>query len=115
MERYRVYVGAIQNLTQKTQYSFCDPTASRMLVFSSRKPDGDFRVMRKYEQETLNKRESTWLSQVRFCVAMENTSRSAQEAAKNINCLLDALEKELQREKEAMPYGEHEEQTEQTE
>ena len=107
MERYRVYVGAIQNLTNKTKYSYCDPTMSRMLVFSSRKPYGDFRVMKSSEETTLSARESRWLTGARFSVALENTSQSAQEMARSMNELMDALEKELKKEKEAMTDGEH--------
>lgn len=105
MEKYRVYVGAIQNLTQKTKYSFCDPTRARMLVFATRKPDGDFRIMTQKEQETLSERESVWLSQTRLAVALNNTSQTATEFAQSMNKLMDALEEELKREKEGLENG----------
>ena len=109
MEKYRVYVGEIQGISNKIKYSCCDPTMARMLVFSSRKPDGSFRVMTIREESTLSEIERSWLSQVRFCVAMENTSQSAQQVAKSLNELMDVLEKELQREKEALTNGGREE------
>lgn len=106
MKTYRVYVGTIQNLNQKIEYSFCDPSMARMLVFADRKPMGDFRMMKKDEQDTLSEKESTWLSKSRFCVAMNNTSQTANEFAKNLSQLMDALEEELKKEKEAMNGGE---------
>lgn len=109
MERYRVYVGAIQNLTQKIKYSFCDPKMARMLVFATRKPDGEFRIMTKKEQESLSEREGVWLSQTRFVVAMNNTSQTATEFAQSMNKLMDALEEELKREKEELIDGDREE------
>ena len=105
MKTYRVYVGAIQNLSNKNKYSFCDPSMTRMLVFADRKPEGDFRIMTKAEYETLSAKEKTWLSKSRFCVAMNNTSQTANELARNMNQLMDALEEELKKEKEAMNDG----------
>ena len=105
MERYRVYVGAIQNVNEKIKYSCCDPTMARMLVFASRKPDGDFRTMKKSEEIDLSSREIKWLAGARLSVALANTSQSAKDAADSLNRLMDALEKELKKEKEAMTNG----------
>ena len=105
MEKYRVYVGEIQGISNKIKYSCCDPKKARMLVFATKKPEGVFRAMKVAEEKELSEIERTWLSQVRFCVAMKNTTASAQEVAKNLNDLMDVLEKELQREKEALTNG----------
>ncbi len=105
MRAYRVYVGAIQGVAKKIQYSFCDPKMARVLVFSQTKPEGDFRVMKEAEQQTLSRREQAWLSNSRLCVAMKNASKSAEEAAQDMNRLMDILEQELKREKEALTDG----------
>jgi hypothetical protein len=102
MENYRVYVGAIQNLDKKIKYSCCDPAMARMLVFDCQKPLGDFRIMKQREQETLSTKERTWLSNTRLAVAFDDASQSAIELSKNLNHLMDALEEELRKEKEAM-------------
>lgn len=106
MKKYRVYIGAIQNLSNKTEYSFCDPLMARMLVFAERKPEGDFRIMTKSEQKTLSDKENTWLTKSRFGVAMNNASQTANEFAQSMSQLMDALEEELKKEKEAMNDGE---------
>jgi uncharacterized protein YukE len=106
MERYRIYVGAIQNLTHKTKYSCCDPTMARLLVYSSKKPEGDFRMMKAKEEETFSAIERRWILNARLAEAFENTSQSAKEVARNMNELMDALEKELQKEKEALNHVE---------
>ena len=115
MERYRIYVGDIQYVSAKIKYSFCDPTMSRMLVFSSAKPEGIFRIMKERETSTLSDRERLWLSQTRMCVAMNNASQSATELAQNMNELMDTLEEELKREKEELEYGNRKEQPTTTE
>jgi hypothetical protein len=113
MERYRVYVGCIQEVNAKIKYSFCDPSMARMLVFAERKPVGDFRIMTNSEQETLSAKEKAWLTNSRYIVAMNNTSRTANEFARSMSQLMDALEEELKKEKEAMNDGE--ERTDKTE
>lgn len=105
MENYRVYVGTIQNLSDKIKYSFCDPSMARMLVFSSKKPNGEFRVMKSKEQQTLSERERRWLGKARLEVALNNTSEVAKSFAVSMDQLMDALEEELKREKEAMNDG----------
>lgn len=105
MENYRVYVGTIQNLSDKIKYSFCDPSMTRMLVFSSKKPNGEFRVMKSKEQQTLSERERRWLGKARLEVALNNTSEVAKSFAVSMDQLMDALEEELKREKEAMNDG----------
>ena len=105
MEKYRVYVGEIQGISKEIKYSCCDPTMARMLVFASKKPDGVFRAMKPAEKKDLSEIERTWLSRVRLSVALQNTSQSAQDVAKNLNDLMDVLEQELQREKEALTNG----------
>lgn len=111
MEKYRVYVGAIQNLDKKIKYSCCDPSMSRMLVFASKKPNGDFRMMKDNEQANLSKREREWLGKARLGVAMNNTSEVAKSLAFSMDQLMDALEEELKREKEAMEDGDKEKQS----
>lgn len=111
MGKYRVYVGAIQNLSVKTKYSFCDPSMARMLVFDSQKPLGDFRIIKVREQETLSPKERTWLSNTRLAVAFDDASQSAIELSKNLNHLMDALEEELRKEKEAMTENVKQEET----
>lgn len=105
MENYRVYVGAIQNLDKKIKYSCCDPAMARMLVYAQIKPLGEFRILKKNEQETLSEFEKGWLNKTRICVALENTGESAKKIAQSMNELMDALEEELKREKEAMDDG----------
>ena len=114
MDRCRVYVGAIQNLNEKIKYSFCDPTMGRMLVLASKKPDGSFRAMTKKEHGSLSDKECIWLSQTRFVAAMNNTSQTetATEFAQNMNKLMDLLEEELRKEKEAMTDGTEKQQSE---
>lgn len=102
MERYRVYVGAIQNVNEQIKYSCCDPFMARMLVFASQKPLGDFRIMKQREQETLSPKERTWIANTKLAVAFDDASQSAIELSKNLNHLMDALEEELRKEKEAM-------------
>lgn len=108
METYRVYVGAIQNVNEKTKYSCCDPSMARVLVFASKKPDGEFRVMKAKEQETLSARERNWLGKARLDVALNNTSEVAKSFAVSMDQLMDTLEEELKREKEAMNDGDQE-------
>ena len=108
MERYRVYVGTIQNVSEKIKYSCCDPSMARMLVFASKKPDGEFCVMKAKEQQTLSEREKSWLGKARLEVALSNTSEVAKSFAVSMDQLMDALEKELKREKEAMNDGDRE-------
>lgn len=107
MERYRVYVGAIQNVDEKIKYSFCDPSMARMLIFSSKKPNGEFRSMKLKEQKTLSEKEERWLGKTRLEVAINNTSEVAKSFAFSMDQLMDALEEELKREKEAMNDGEN--------
>ena len=108
MERYRVYVGTIQNVSEKIKYSCCDPSMARMLIFASKKPDGDFRVMKAKEQQTLSEREKSWLGKARLEVAFNNTSEAAKSLAFSMDQLMDVLEEELKREKEAMNDGDKE-------
>ena len=111
MEKYRVYVGAIQNLSEKTKYSCCDPSMARMLVYAQVKPLGDFRILKKNEKETLSDIEKRWLNKTRICIALANTGDTAKNIAQSMNELMDALEEELKREKEAMDDGEYNQST----
>jgi hypothetical protein len=108
MEKYRLYVGTIQNVDKKIKYSCCDPTMARMLVFASKKPNGEFRVMKEKEQQTFSERERKWLGKARLEVALNNTSEMAKSFSVSMDHLMDALEEELKREKEAMNDGERE-------
>jgi hypothetical protein len=105
MEKYRVYVGSIQNVDEKNKYSCCDPSMARMLVFASKRPCGEFRAMKEHEQKTLSERERNWLGKARLEVAINNTSEVAKSFAVSMDQLMDALEEELKREKEAMNDG----------
>ena len=102
MEKYRLYVGEYCQVNEKTKYSFYDPTTSRMLAFAKSKPGADFRVMKEADQKHLSTRERLWLSRTRLSVAMSNTSQSANELAHNMNKLMDVLEEELRKEREAL-------------
>ena len=79
-----------------------------MLIFASKKPDGDFRVMKAKEQKTLSIQERIWLGKARLEVSFKNTSEAAKSIAVSMDQLMDVLEDELKREKEAMNDGDKE-------
>lgn len=99
VQKYKLYAGKFQFISDTITYSFVGSHNKYMLVFSNEKPDGKFVEVPDDLLKQLTEKEKSWLLGCKMKVNAEFMKKNKEKSLDFLENFIKRFEKELKKEK----------------
>ena len=100
MEKYQLYIGALQDIPAGIEFSYYDSRRRYLFLLSDHKPEGKFKVVPENMYGELDPGERAWFNNACMVLNSRWVRAHEEEAANAANGFLALFEKELKKEAE---------------